>query len=127
MTGISGKDKNDSCKIKGFGGACIVYKDIKTTGQYLADSTAQGIAAEYAWLTTSQGLGSLIENVTQKMIDRLFDQTAKGEVVIATEPDDDFAAPPTPTTGPNPNPNPSPEPGPGKCDPSIDPTCESFN
>jgi len=54
---------------------CLIYKDIKTTGDYLANSTAAAIGAEYSWLTTSQGLGTIIENITQNMINRLFDQS----------------------------------------------------
>jgi len=74
-TGISGNGKADSCKIKGPTGECLVYKDIKTTGDYLANSTAAAIGAEYSWLTTAQGLNTVIENITQNMINRLFDQS----------------------------------------------------
>jgi len=85
-TGVSGNGKNDSCKITGFGGTCIVYKDIKTTGEYLANSAAATINAQFNWLTSAQGLNTIIEDVTQSMINRLFDQSNNTGGTIATNP-----------------------------------------
>jgi hypothetical protein len=111
--GISGKDKTSSCKIKGFGGACIIFRDIKTTGAYLADSAAATIGAEFSWMTTAQGLNWIIEDVTQNMINRLFDQSDNSGGVIATDPI--LTIPgvdntPTPTPGTQPTPPPGEEP-----------------
>ena len=101
-TGISGNGKADSCKIKGPTGECLVYKDLKTTGDYLANSTAAAIGAEYSWLTTAQGLNTVIENITQNMINRLFDQSDNTGGTIATAQDAPVPeiSTPVPTSGP---------------------------
>src|SRR3989344_4639053 len=86
-TGISGKDKNDSCKIKGPDQACIIYKNIKTTGEYLAQNVAANVGAQFAWLTTAQGLNTIIEDVTQMMINKMFDQSDTSGGKLAGEED----------------------------------------
>ena len=97
--GISGNGKNDSCKLKGPTGDCLIYKDITTTGDYLSNSTAAAIGAEYNWLTSAQGLGSVIEDVTGSMINRLFNQSDTSGSTLIKSP----TAPttiPVPTTDP---------------------------
>ncbi len=86
QTGISGTSKKDSCRITGLGGQCIVYKDIKTTGEYLAENVAASVGAQFGWIVSAQGLNSLIEDVTQSMINKLFDQSDTRGSAIATDP-----------------------------------------
>ncbi len=86
QTGISGTSKSDSCRIKGIGGQCIVYKDIKTTGEYLADNAAASVGAQLGWIISAQGLNTIIEDVTQSMINKLFDQSDTSGGKIATDP-----------------------------------------
>lgn len=128
QTGISGNGKNDSCAIKGFGGTCIVYKNIKTSGQYLADSAAASITAEYAWLTTSQGLGTLIEDITQNMIDRLFDQTDTSDYSVAgPEPSINITPAPTGLDTPTPISSSFPTPTPTGPPDCIDACSRAFD
>ena len=120
-TGISGKDKNSSCKIKGFGGQCIVYRDIKTTGEYLAQNVAATVGVQFAWLTTAQGLNTIIEDVTQMIINKLFDQSdTRGGDLITKNIDGSTGGgnlPPViePPYQPPTEDNSSIAPGPGQC------------
>lgn len=101
-TGISGNGASDSCLVKSPTGQCLVYKDIKTTGSYLADAEAADIGAQYSWITSAQGLNTVIEDLTQNMINRLFDQSdPSGNTVIT----------PGPTPVPTPTPSPTETPG----------------
>jgi hypothetical protein len=100
-TGISGKGKDDSCRVKSPTGECLVYKDIKTTGSYLAATEAADIGAQYSWLTSAQGLNTIIEDLTQNMINRLFDQSDTSGKTISNpgytvSPPPDEGVPPPP-------------------------------
>ncbi len=78
--GTSGRGKSDSCAVKSPSGAdCIVYNDIKTTGSYIAANIAAGINAELAWITSAQGLGSIVANLTEVLLNRLLDEGGPDE------------------------------------------------
>ena len=72
-TGVSGVSKADSCQIMGPTGMCLTYKDIKTTGNYLAQNVGATIGAQFAWLTSAQGLNTIISDATEVMLNRLLD------------------------------------------------------
>ena len=71
--GISGSGKADSCVSVGPNGQCLTYKQIKTPGSVVGANIAASINAEFNWITSAQGLGSIIENATEVMLNRLLD------------------------------------------------------
>ncbi len=71
--GVSGRGKNDSCLVKGPAGDCIIYKDIKTPGSYIAANLQASVVAEYQWLTSAQGIGTIVANSTEVLLNRLLD------------------------------------------------------
>ena len=109
-TGISGRGKTDSCLIKSpSGGDCAIYKDIKTTGSYIADSVGAGVAAELTWLTSAQQLNSIIANLTEVLLNRMLNEGSpdEGKPRIDNSGDTQDGIPtPTPET-PTPEPTPS--------------------
>ena len=79
-TGISGTNETDSCLIKNPSGrGCAFYKDIKTTGSYIASSVGASVAAELTWLTSAQSLGSIIANLTQVLLNRMLNEGSPNE------------------------------------------------
>ncbi len=94
--GTSGKGTTGSCAVKSPNSAsCIVYNDIKTTGSYIADSMAASINAELSWITSAQGLGSIIANATEVLLNRLLDQgnPDEGSYREPGDPGIDFSVP----------------------------------
>ncbi|KKU55532.1 MAG: hypothetical protein UX77_C0010G0023 [Parcubacteria group bacterium GW2011_GWA1_47_11] len=79
LTGVSGSGKADSCKIMSPAGQCLVFKDIKTTGNYLAQNLGASIGAQFAWLTSAQTLNTIIADATEVMLNRLLDFASSDE------------------------------------------------
>jgi hypothetical protein len=98
--GISGKDANDSCMIKGMTGTCLVYKDIKTPGSYLAANLAATVQQELAWVANVDEVGELIANLTEITLNRLTNLSNPNEGNAYIE--DSLPAEPTPTVPPLP-------------------------
>ncbi len=87
--GISGRGKNDSCLVKGPAGDCIIYKDIKTPGSYIAANIQANVIAEFQWLTSAQGLNTIIATATEVMLNRLLDLGSSDEGEYRTGNDGD--------------------------------------
>ncbi|MEK9157841.1 MAG: hypothetical protein AAB638_01495 [Patescibacteria group bacterium] len=71
--GISGNGKANSCLVKAKTGECIVYGDIKTPGSYLAANVQASVMSEFQWLTSAQGLNTIISTATEVLLNRLLD------------------------------------------------------
>lgn len=71
--GISGNGKSNSCLVKAKTGECIVYGDIKTPGSYLAANVQASVMSEFEWLTSAQGLNTIISTATEVLLNRLLD------------------------------------------------------
>jgi len=98
--GISGKNANDSCMIRGMAGACLVYKDIKTPGSYLAANLAATVQQELAWVGSVDEVGELIANLTEITLNRLTNLSSPNEGNAYIE--ESLPAEPTPTVPPLP-------------------------
>ena len=78
-SGISGKNASDSCMIKGMTGTCLVYKDIKTPGSYLAANLAATVQQELSWVGNVDEVGELIANLTEITLNRLTNLSSPNE------------------------------------------------
>jgi len=119
-TGVSGNGKAGSCSVMGPTGQCLTFKDIKTTGNYLAQNVGASIGAQFAWLTSAQGLNTIIADATEIMLNRLLDfgspdegsyhmANDSGENMTLSLPTDPTPTPGTPGEPPT-VPNPGAEP-----------------
>jgi hypothetical protein len=99
--GISGNGKSDSCLVKApTGTECIIYKDIKTPGNYITSSVGATVNAELNWLTNTQELNTIIANATEVMLNRLLNFGNPNEGSYMTVNDTDVQ-----TSYPTPDPN----------------------
>ncbi len=94
--GISGRGKNDSCLVKARSGECVIYKNIKTPGSYIAANINATVASEFQWLTSAQGLSTIIATATEVLVNRLLDLGSSDEGEYRTASDDDQEPIPTP-------------------------------
>lgn len=69
--GVSGNGAADSCQIMGPNNQCLYYKNIKTPGSVIAQGVGATIGAQFQWLTTAQGLNTIIGDATEVMLNRL--------------------------------------------------------
>ncbi len=102
-TGISGKNANDSCMIKGMTGTCLVYKDIKTPGSYIGANLAATVQQELAWVGNVDEVGELIANLTEITLNRLTNLSNPNEGNAYIEeplPDESSTPIPSPTAPP---------------------------
>lgn len=88
LTGKSGKDANDSCKVKDANGKCLAYKDIKTPGSIISDSVAATFQQELAWITNVDELSEVISAATEILLKRLLDfsNPNEGDYTVYEEP-----------------------------------------
>ena len=73
FVGVSGNGKADSCQIMGPGNQCLTFKNIKTSGNIISQNIGATIGAQFAWLTSAQGLNTIISDATEVMLNRLLD------------------------------------------------------
>jgi len=108
-TGISGTNKSDSCSVKWTDGTCLIYKDIKTPGSYVAGSNEAALNAELEWITTAQDKNTIIANATEIILNRLknLSNSVEGNSYVVDDANvyvpgtDDWGdAPPPPTPQP---------------------------
>ncbi len=71
FTGKSGTDANDSCKTRDPNGLCLEYKDIKTPGSIIDQTTANALQQDMQWITSTDTIAGVIENVTDTLLQRL--------------------------------------------------------
>ena len=111
--GVSGNGRSDSCLVQMPTGDCVIYKDIKTPGSYVAQNVAATAGHPFTWLTSAQGINTIIADATQVMLGRLFDlgnpneesynpidPNKIGSNLLGTSGTPTPSGPPAPTTNP---------------------------
>lgn len=78
-TGISGNGSRDSCQVTGPNNQCLVYKNIKTPGSYIAQNVGQSIGAQLSWLTSAQNVSSILADATEVMLNRMLNLGSSDE------------------------------------------------
>ncbi|OGN17164.1 MAG: hypothetical protein A3C88_00715 [Candidatus Yanofskybacteria bacterium RIFCSPHIGHO2_02_FULL_50_12] len=93
-----------------FGGQCIAYKNIKTPGSYIAQNVAATVGAQFNWLTSTEGVNTIIADATEVMLQRLFDLSNPNEGNYYGIDPGRIGATPRPGTTATPIPTPAPNP-----------------
>lgn len=116
FTSIRGTSaRGSSCVIAGFGGGCIVYKDVKTPGSIIFEGVNATTQAELAFVANADELNEVIATAIQVLLNRMLDLSNpnEGNYQIPGNVDFNSNTLPPPETFPEESPTPeTPEPSP---------------